>query len=234
VKWLDGGMPEYVKSKDGTSIAYDVAGSGPALVITGGAFNTRHSPGELVGLLAPNFTVYTWDRRGRGDSGNRLPYAIERETEDLTAIIAAAGGSAFAYGHSSGAILTLEAALRGAAMTKIAIYEPSYVPGTPGAMAGVQPALDAGDPALAALTFVNGTGAENTDGMTRRRKPGVGGQCGDRDRIGCPGWPQAYPRWTGPRRCRIRARSGADRVLQLAREIRVHGKSKRETAPNTS
>jgi pimeloyl-ACP methyl ester carboxylesterase len=167
VKWLDGGMPEYVKSKDGTSIAYDVAGSGPALVITGGAFNTRHSPGELVGLLAPNFTVYTWDRRGRGDSGNRLPYAIERETEDLTAIIAAAGGSAFAYGHSSGAILTLEAALRGAAMTKIAIYEPSYVPGTPGAMAGVQPALDAGDPALAALTFVKGTGAENTDGMTR-------------------------------------------------------------------
>jgi len=81
-------------------------------------------------------------------------------------VIAAAGGPTFAYGHSSGAILTLEAALRGAAMSKIAIYEPSYVPGTPAAMAGVQPALDAGDPALAALTFVKGTGAENTDGLT--------------------------------------------------------------------
>ncbi|MDQ1552890.1 MAG: hypothetical protein QOD50_2312 [Actinomycetota bacterium] len=160
-------MPEFVESKDGTSIAYDVAGSGPALVITGGAFNTRHSPGELVGLLAPHFTVYTWDRRGRGDSSNTLPYAVERETEDLSAVIAVAGGSAFAYGHSSGAILTLEAALGGAGMSKIAIYEPSYVPGTREAMAGVQPALDAGNPALAAITFVKGTGAENTDGLTQ-------------------------------------------------------------------
>ncbi len=159
-------MAEFVKSKDGTSIAYDVAGAGPALVITGGAFNTRHSPGELVGLLAPHFTVYTWDRRGRGDSSNTLPYAVEREIEDLSAVITAAGGSALAYGHSSGAILTLETALSGAGMSKIAIYEPSYVPGTVAAMAGVQPALDAGDPALAAITFVKGTGAENTDGLT--------------------------------------------------------------------
>ncbi len=160
-------MPEFAKSTDGTSIAYDVAGSGPALVITGGAFNTRHSPGELVGLLAPHFTVYTWDRRGRGDSGNTLPYSIERETDDLAAVIAAAGGTALAYGHSSGAILTLEAAMRGAAVTKIAVYEPPYVPENVEAMAGVQPALDAGDPALAALTFVKGTGAENTDGLTQ-------------------------------------------------------------------
>jgi pimeloyl-ACP methyl ester carboxylesterase len=160
-------MPEFVKSSDGTSIAYDVAGSGPALVITGGAFNTRHSPGPLIGLLAPNFTVYTWDRRGRGDSGNTLPYSIERETDDLSAVIGAAGGSAVVYGHSSGAILTLEAAMRGAAMTKIAVYEAPYVPDNQAAMAGVQPALDAGDPALAALTFVKGTGAENTDGLTQ-------------------------------------------------------------------
>jgi pimeloyl-ACP methyl ester carboxylesterase len=159
-------MPEFAKSGDGTSIAYDVAGSGPALVITGGAFNTRHSPGELVGLLAPHFTVYTWDRRGRGDSGNTLPYSVERETDDLAAVIEAAGGSALAYGHSSGAILTLEAAMRGAAMTKVAVYEAPYVPDNEAAMAGVQPALDAGDPALAALTFVKGTGAENTDGLT--------------------------------------------------------------------
>lgn len=161
------GMPEFAKSKDGTSIAYDVAGSGPALVLTGGAFNTRHSPGELVGLLAPHFTVYTWDRRGRGDSGNTLPYSVERETDDLAAVIDAAGGSALAYGHSSGAILTLEAAMRGAAMSRIAVYEAPYVPDNLAAMAGVQPALDAGDPSLAALTFVKGTGAENTDGLTQ-------------------------------------------------------------------
>jgi pimeloyl-ACP methyl ester carboxylesterase len=160
-------MPEFVNSADGTSIAYDTAGSGPALVITGGAFNTRHSPGPLVGLLAPHFTVYTWDRRGRGDSGNTLPYATEREMDDLAAVIAAAGGSALAYGHSSGAILTLEAAMRGAAITKLAAYEPPYATNNMTAMAGVQPALDAGDPALAALTFVKGTGAENTDGLTQ-------------------------------------------------------------------
>jgi pimeloyl-ACP methyl ester carboxylesterase len=160
-------MPEFAKSEDGTSIAYDASGTGPALVITGGAFNTRWSPGPLVGLLAPHFTVYTWDRRGRGDSGNTLPYAVEREVDDLTAVIAAAGGSALAYGHSSGAILTLEAAMRGTDLSRLAIYEPPYVPGNVAAMAGVQLALDAGDPALAALSFVKGTGAENTDGLTQ-------------------------------------------------------------------
>jgi pimeloyl-ACP methyl ester carboxylesterase len=160
-------MPEFAISADGTSIAYDKAGSGPALAITGGAFNTRQSPGPLVDLLAPHFTVYTWDRRGRGDSGNTLPYAIDRELDDLAAVVEAAGGSAFAYGHSSGAILTLEAAMRGVPITKLAAYEPPYVPGNLAAMAGVQPALDAGDPALAALTFVKGTGAENTDGLTQ-------------------------------------------------------------------
>jgi pimeloyl-ACP methyl ester carboxylesterase len=160
-------MPEFTISADGTSIAYDAVGNGPVLVITGGAFNTRHSPGELVSLLAARFRVYTWDRRGRGDSGNTLPYAIERETDDLAAVIAAAGGSALAYGHSSGAILTLEAAMRGVTMSKIAVYEPPYAPGNLAAMAGVQPALDAGDPALAAVTFLKGTGVENTDGLTQ-------------------------------------------------------------------
>jgi pimeloyl-ACP methyl ester carboxylesterase len=159
-------MPQFAKSSDGTSIAYDVAGSGPALVITGGAFNTRHSPGDLVGALASRFTVYTWDRRGRGDSGNTVPYSVKRETEDLAAVIEAAGGSALAYGHSSGAILTLEAAMRGVAMVKIAVYEPPYGASNAAAMAGVQPALDAGDRSLAALTFVRGTGEANTDGLT--------------------------------------------------------------------
>lgn len=165
--WFDGVVPEFVKSADGTSIAYEVAGTGPSLVITGGAFNTRYSPGELIGLLSPHFTVYTWDRRGRGDSGNTLPYSVERETDDLAAVIEAAGGSVFAYGHSSGAILTLEAAVAGAAMSKIALYEPPYAPDNVAAMAGVQPALDAGDLSLAALTFIRGTGAEDTDGLAQ-------------------------------------------------------------------
>jgi pimeloyl-ACP methyl ester carboxylesterase len=160
-------MPEFAESADGTPIAYDRVGSGPALVITGGAFNVRQSPGPLIGLLAAKFTVFSWDRRGRGDSGNTLPYAVEREVDDLNAVIAAAGAEALAYGHSSGAILSLEAALRGAHISKLAVYEPPYFPGNAAAMAGVQPALDAGDPELAALTFVRGTGEANTDGLTQ-------------------------------------------------------------------
>jgi pimeloyl-ACP methyl ester carboxylesterase len=159
-------MPQFAESADGTSIAYDREGAGPALVITGGAFNTRLSPGPLVTLLAPHFTVYTWDRRGRGDSGDTQPYAVERETEDLAAVIAA-GGGAVVYGHSSGAILSIEAALRGVDIARLAVYEPPYLAGNTEAMAGVQPALDAGDPSLAALTFVKGTGMENTDGLTQ-------------------------------------------------------------------
>jgi pimeloyl-ACP methyl ester carboxylesterase len=160
-------MPEFTKSADGTTIAYDVAGSGPPLIITGGAFNTRLSPGPLVGELATHFTVYTWDRRGRGDSGDTDPYSIEREIEDLAAVIAAAGGFAYVYGHSSGAILVLEAAMAGADISAIAVYEPPYVPGNLAAMAGVQPALDADRPALAALTFLKGINPGTTDEITR-------------------------------------------------------------------
>jgi pimeloyl-ACP methyl ester carboxylesterase len=160
-------MPEMTKSADGTRIAYDVAGSGPPLVITGGAFNTRLSPGPLVGELASHFTVYTWDRRGRGDSSDTAPYSIEREVEDLAAVIAAAGGFAFAYGHSSGAILVLEAAMAGADIAAIAVYEPPYVPGNLAAMSGVQPALDAGDPSLAAVTFMKGINPGTGDEITK-------------------------------------------------------------------
>ncbi|HEX4057830.1 MAG TPA: alpha/beta hydrolase [Galbitalea sp.] len=160
-------MPEFAKSADGTTIAYDVAGSGPPLVITGGAFNTRQSPGALVPLLAGHFTVYTWDRRGRGDSGDTPPYAVDREVEDLAAVIAAAGGKAFAYGHSSGAILLLEAAMRAADLAAVAVYEPPYVPGNLPAMAGVQPALDAGDPSVAALTFMKGANDGTPEAVTQ-------------------------------------------------------------------
>jgi pimeloyl-ACP methyl ester carboxylesterase len=118
---------EKVRSKDGTEIAYDSVGDGPALVLVGAAWNDRMSAVPLAELLAGDFSVYTYDRRGRGDSGDTPPYAVEREIEDLTAEIDAAGGSAYAFGVSSGAALALESAAGGAPISKLAMYEPPYI-----------------------------------------------------------------------------------------------------------
>jgi pimeloyl-ACP methyl ester carboxylesterase len=118
---------EKVKSKDGTEIAYDRVGDGPALVLVGGAWNDRMTAAPLAQLLAAQFTVFTYDRRHRGDSGNTEPYAVEREVEDLEAVIEAAGGSAYAFGHSSGAALALEATAAGTPIEKLAMYEPPYI-----------------------------------------------------------------------------------------------------------
>lgn len=113
-----------VISKDGTPIAYERVGLGLALVFVMGAFND-HSTGEpLARSLSLNFNVYNYDRRGRGESGDTLPYAIEREIEDLDAVIARAGGSAAVFGYSSGAILALRAAAYGLPITRLALYEP--------------------------------------------------------------------------------------------------------------
>jgi pimeloyl-ACP methyl ester carboxylesterase len=118
-----------VTSKDGTSIAYDVEGSGPVLVMVSGAFSYRKYPPsvQLAKLLSPHFTVFNYDRRGRGDSGDTKPYAVEREVEDLEALINAAGGSAFVWGLSSGAVLALEGAARGLRIAKLALQEPPFV-----------------------------------------------------------------------------------------------------------
>ena len=116
-----------VNSKDGTRIAYDKVGHGPAVILVLGAMNTRKSEAELAELVSSHFTVITYDRRGRGDSTNNLPYSIEREIEDIEALINEAGGSALLYGHSSGGALVLEAAIRlGKKIKKIAIYEAPY------------------------------------------------------------------------------------------------------------
>ncbi|MCU1552014.1 MAG: hydrolase [Glaciihabitans sp.] len=118
-----------VVSKDGTAIAYDLAGSGPALILVDGALCSR-SFGPMPDLskhLQSNFTVYNYDRRGRGDSGNVLPYSPEREVEDLAALVDAAGGSAFLVGLSSGGGLTLRAAAAGVNAPKIAVYETPYM-----------------------------------------------------------------------------------------------------------
>ena len=123
-----------VKSKDGTLIAYDTLGRGPAVVFVGGAFSYRKFPHNLAlaQLLADRFTVFWYDRRGRGDSGDTAPYRVERELEDLDALLQAAGGSAHVYGMSSGAALAALAAARGAHITKLALYEPPYMVGDVG------------------------------------------------------------------------------------------------------
>ena len=117
----------HATSKDGTRIAYDKSGKGPALILVGGALAGRSGGAELAQLLAPDFTVYSYDRRGRGDSGDTKPYAVEREIEDLAALIDAAGGSARVYGKSSGAALALQAAASlGDKVSKLALYEAPY------------------------------------------------------------------------------------------------------------
>ncbi len=119
-------------SKDGTTIAYDQAGKGPALILVGGTFEQRAMESEtsklgVFPLLAEHFTVYHYDRRGRGDSTDTLPFAVAREIEDIEALIDHAGGSAFLSGISSGAGLAFEAALAlGSKVKKLAMYEPPY------------------------------------------------------------------------------------------------------------
>src|SRR5262245_7855792 len=123
---------ESVTSRDGTRIAFDRYGAGPPVVFVVGAFQHRRIDQRTAELgeqlAAAGFSAYHYDRRGRGDSGDTAPYAVEREIEDLEAIIDAAGGSAFVIGHSSGAVLALRAAgkLRHK-VKKLAIYEPPFI-----------------------------------------------------------------------------------------------------------
>jgi pimeloyl-ACP methyl ester carboxylesterase len=120
---------ETVRSNDGTSIAFEKVGSGPALVLVDGAMCYRDSgPARpLAKVLAEHFTVFIYDRRGRGDSGNQQPFAVQREVEDLAAVLNAAGGSAFVYGISSGAVLALEAANARVGIQKLALYEAPFI-----------------------------------------------------------------------------------------------------------
>ena len=112
-----------VQSKDGTIIAFDRSGDGPPVILLCGASTDRMANAPLARLLAEHFTVFNYDRRGRGDSGDTPPYAVEREVEDIDAVIDAAGGSAFVYGTSSSGALALEAAASGLAITKLALWE---------------------------------------------------------------------------------------------------------------
>jgi pimeloyl-ACP methyl ester carboxylesterase len=120
---------EKVISNDGTVIAYEKTGSGPALILIDGALCYRSfgPMPKLAPLLAEHFTVYYYDRRGRGDSTDVQPYSAEKEVEDIAALVKAAGGSAYLAGLSSGAALALKAAEAGVNVPKIALYEPPFV-----------------------------------------------------------------------------------------------------------
>jgi pimeloyl-ACP methyl ester carboxylesterase len=118
---------EKVTSKDGTIITYDKTGSGPALILVLGALNSRKSGTKLAKLLSARFTVITYDRRGRGNSTDTAPYSPQCEVEDIAALIDAVGDPVFLYGHSSGAALALEAAIKlPKKIRKLAIYEVPY------------------------------------------------------------------------------------------------------------
>lgn len=116
-----------VISADGTAIAFDQLGAGPPVILIAGAFCTRSTTAPLAHALQERFTTLNCDRRGRGDSGDTHPYSIEREIEDVDALIAEAGGSAAVFGHSSGATLALKAAAHGLQITKLALYEPPFL-----------------------------------------------------------------------------------------------------------
>jgi pimeloyl-ACP methyl ester carboxylesterase len=117
------------RSADGTSIAYEICGSGPPLILVDGALCSRQmgpSP-KLARALSERFTVVTYDRRGRGESGDADTYSVQREIEDIAALIEASGGTAFVCGMSSGAVLALDAAAAGLAIAGLALYEPPFI-----------------------------------------------------------------------------------------------------------
>jgi pimeloyl-ACP methyl ester carboxylesterase len=169
-------MPS-VSSTDGTTIAYSKVGSGPALIVVCGATQFRAfdpSLAVLAGLLAPNHTVITYDRRGRGESTDTQPYSTRHEIEDIAALVDAAGGRASLLGYSSGSVLALEAAAAGLPIDKLVMYEPPFVlPGqpVPPPPADYVEALDrmtaSGDRDAAPAYFMQGVGmpAEMIEGM---------------------------------------------------------------------
>jgi pimeloyl-ACP methyl ester carboxylesterase len=119
-------VQQTMTSKDGTKIAYEQSGSGPVVILVASSLADRSDTKRLAALLASRFTVINYDRRGRGLSGDTPPYQVEREIEDIAALINKAGGSACLFGSSSGAVLALRAAASGLDITRLALYEPPF------------------------------------------------------------------------------------------------------------
>jgi pimeloyl-ACP methyl ester carboxylesterase len=141
VIWYSGGQPvtatgenRTTTSRDGTAIAFTKRGSGPPLIIVDGAFCYRENgpATELAKVLAQHFTVFTYDRRGRGESSDTEPYAVEREIDDFRAVVRQAGAAPYGVGISSGGALLLQAVASGVGVNKIALYEPPYLSGPNG------------------------------------------------------------------------------------------------------
>ena len=133
--------PATVTSADGTRLAVDVLGAGPPLIMAAGAFCTRAATAPLAEALQDRFTVYNYDRRGRGDSGDTAPYSVDREIEDIAALVSEAGGSAALFGHSSGGTLALRAAAAGVSVNALVVYEaPFLVDGSRAPLAADLPA----------------------------------------------------------------------------------------------
>ncbi|MFF5335025.1 alpha/beta fold hydrolase [Streptomyces sp. NPDC013181] len=166
-----------ILSSDGTPIAYRRRGEGPPVVLVGGALSTAETDEPLARLLAPRFEVLTYDRRGRGGSGDGGRYAVEREIEDLAAVAAVAGGRPSVFGAGSGGALVLEAAAAGLPVDRLAVYEPPYTPGPAGLLftadrtARVRRLLAAGDRAGAVELFLTLSGVPAATVARMRRAP---------------------------------------------------------------
>ncbi|MER8085374.1 alpha/beta fold hydrolase [Streptomyces sp. NPDC058316] len=164
-----------ILSRDGTLIAYRRRGEGPPVILVGGALSTAATDAPLARLLAPRLGVITYDRRGRGSSGDSGPYRVEREIEDLAALVAAAGGRASLFGTGAGGALALEAQAAGLPVDLLAVYEPPYTPGASGerfkacCTARLHRLLTAGDRAGAVELFLSVTGVP-ADMIARMRR----------------------------------------------------------------
>ena len=165
-------------SQDGTKIAYDTTGKGPALILVLGALNTRKSGARLAKLLAAQFTVISYDRRGRGDSTDTAPYSPQREVEDIAALIGAISEPVCLYGHSSGGALALEAAIRlHNKIGKLTIYEVSYTLDKNARKAAneyyktLKKVLAAGRKADAVALFVRSVGVSDKQIQAMKRMP---------------------------------------------------------------
>jgi len=151
-----------VTSADGTTIAYETTGTGPALILVDGAmcYRDQGPARDLANALAADYTVYFYDRRGRGDSGDTPPWSADREIEDLAALLAAAGGTAYLFGASSGAVLAADAANRLPGFQRLALYEPPFIvddthaPRPPTFLAETEALIAAGDTGGAVKKFL--------------------------------------------------------------------------------
>lgn len=169
------GVMNHVRSEDGTRIAYSRVGTGPAVVLVGGGLDDGSENAPLAAELASRFRVYNYARRGRGESGDTQPYALEREIEDLQAVIREAGGPTHLFGASSGGALVLEAAARGVQAVKLAVYEVPYSLGAEAVahwqryVVDLRGALNRNDLDEALALFMRLAGSPDTDIESARR-----------------------------------------------------------------